>query len=524
MTTTKKYFNTTGLCFPKEHYMADPLRGLKDEIYSIIEKKQYFTIHAPRQTGKTTLLHALAKQINKDGVYISVIFSVENAGYESIGVPEAMMIIVKALYKDASKFILKTEMPPNPEKYKQDSGTLFDYLTDWSRSQKKQIVLLIDEIDSLYDDVLVSILRQLRNGFQSRPKYFPSSIALVGLRDVREYKMKVRSDSRSLGSGSPFNIKAKSMLIERFSREEIKNLYAQHTKATGQVFSDIIIDQIYALTGGQPWLANAIANEIIVEILKDDYSKKITLDIVNQAKENLILRRDTHLDSLMDKLKEDRVKRIVVAIINGDNVFFDSYSDDLLYTMDLGIVIKTEDKKITFSNNIYKEIVPRVLNHQLQDNIESKIEQSWYIKQDGTLDMDKLLKAFQEFYRENSEHWIDMFYYKEAGQQLLLMAFLQRVLNGGGKIDREMAVGRGRTDLLIEFKKEKFVLELKLKHKSNVLAEGLEQLSKYLDTLNLNKGYLIIFEKKPSSKVSWRKRIKWSKKKYDGKEIIVCEM
>jgi len=336
--------------------------------------------------------------------------------------------------------------------------------------------------------------------------------------------MKVRQDSRSLGSGSPFNIKAKSMLIERFSREEIKNLYAQHTKATGQVFSDIIIDQIYALTGGQPWLANAIANEIIVEILKDDYSKKITLDIVNQAKENLILRRDTHLDSLMDKLKEDRVKRMVTTIINGEDIMFDSFNDDLLYVMDLGIIIKREDKKIVFSNKIYGEIVPRILNNRFQTNIEQKVEQSWYIKKDGTLDMDKLLKAFQEFYRKHSEHWIDMFYYKEAGQQLLLMAFLQRVLNGGGRIDREMAVGRGRTDLLIEFKKEKFVLELKLKHKPSAKEKGLKQLSKYLDTLGMSKGYLIIFELKPSKKVSWRKRIKWSKKKYDGKEIIVCEM
>ena len=523
MKNTKYRFNTTGLCRPELHYMVNPLRGLKDPIYRIIEGEEYFAIHAPRQTGKTTLLHALAKQLNKERKYISVVFSVESAGYESITEHDANIKIIDSLYGSCTQFLEKKYFPKEVNKFKQNL-TLQNYLSDWSRSQKKPIVLLIDEIDSLYDDVLVSILRQLRNGFQGRPDSFPSSIALVGLRDVREYKMKVRSGSRSLGSGSPFNIKAESILIERFSRNDINDLYSQYTKETGQVFTDAIINRIYELTGGQPWLTNSIANEIVVKILKNDYSKKITNDIVEQAKENLILRRDTHLDSLMDKLKEDRIKRIVSAIINGEDVLFDNYSDDLLYTMDLGIVRKTEDKKITFSNKIYAEIIPRVLNHQLQDNIENKTEQSWYLKEDGTLDMDKLLKAFQEFYRENSEHWIDMFYYKEAGQQLLLMAFLQRVINGGGRIDREMAIGRGRTDLLIEFKKEKFVLELKLKHRPDAKQKGLDQISQYLDTLGLSKGYLIIFELKSSSKISWRKRIKWSKKKHQDKEIIVIEM
>ena len=133
--TPTKYFNTTGLCNPIDHYMVDPIRGLKDEIYDLIKKKQYFTIHAPRQTGKTTLLHALARQINKEAEYISVVFSVEQAGYESISEQDANWRIINSLYEECTKSLDKKYFPQNPQNYK--DLNLKTYLTDWSRSQKK---------------------------------------------------------------------------------------------------------------------------------------------------------------------------------------------------------------------------------------------------------------------------------------------------------------------------------------------------------------------------------------------------
>ncbi|KJJ85476.1 ATPase domain protein, prokaryote domain protein [Candidatus Omnitrophus magneticus] len=517
---SKRYFNTTGFCMPERHYMIDPLRNQKI-IFDLIEKTQYFTIHAPRQTGKTTLLHELAHRLNKEGNYISVVFSVESAGYRSITEETANKKIINSLYSSSGQYLNKKNCPIPPEKYTKDL-TLENYLIDWAISQTKPIVLLLDEIDSLYDDVLVSVLRQLRNGFQGRPKQFPSTIALVGLRDVRDYKLKVRPDEASLGSGSPFNIKAKSILLGTFTKEEITELYSQHTKDTGQIFSKEVVDRIYELTGGQPWLVNAIANEIVVEILNEDYTKKITLAHAEEAKENLIARRDTHLDSLLDKLKEPRVKNIVSAIINGDGVLFDNYDDSLLYCRDLGII--SETKPIRIANEIYREIIPRVLNRNLQDSIEEEGETKWYIKPNGKLDMDKLLKAFQAFYRENSEMWLEKFDYKEAGPHLLLMAFLQRVINGGGRINREMAVGTGRTDLLIEFNGDKFVLELKLNRLPSTKQKGLDQISRYLDTLGMTKGYLILFEIKPSSIIPWETRVKWETLSHQNKEITIVEM
>jgi len=521
----KRFFNVTGLCNPERHYMVDPLRGLNNTILELIQNEYYFTIHAPRQTGKTTLLRALMDQINAGGNRICLYFSVETAGYRSITVDDANKNINRAIVESAKSFLPEEYWPKHFDKAGEMSFK--DFVTQWTRDLPKALVLLIDEIDSLYDDVLISVLRQLRDGFQFRPGAFPSSVALVGLRDVREYKEKVRDNDKSIGSGSPFNVKAKSLTISNFSRLQIAGLLQQYTDEGGQVFDDEIIDLIYLLTGGQPWLVNALANEITVEILLRDTSKPVTIEIVNQAKENLIMRRDTHLDSLIDKLLDARIRPIVDAVISGADVMYDNFNDNLQYAVDLGIIQKS-GSGIMISNDIYKEIIPRVLNLSFMANIIPKVSPQWFIKPDGHLDMDALLREFQDFYREHSESWLDGFSYHESGKQLLLMAFLQRIVNGGGSIAREMAVGRGRTDLVIEFNGDIFVLELKIKRPNLNMERAYKQLFHYLDQLNQPHGYLILFELKNSSILSWEERIKWTEFTYESlgskKQFSIVEM
>ncbi|MEI6048513.1 MAG: ATP-binding protein [Bacteroidota bacterium] len=523
----KRFFNVTGLCNPKDHFMVDPLRGLDETIVRLIDNKYYFTIHAPRQTGKTTLLRALMDQINTDGNRICLYFSVETAGYRSISINDANKNINRAIVESAKSFLPVEYLPKHSDMAGEMSFK--DFVSQWTRELPKTMILLIDEIDSLYDDVLVSVLRQLRDGFQFRPEAFPSSVALVGLRDVREYKEKVRDKDLSIGSGSPFNIKAKSLTISNFSHHQIAGLLQQYTDEGGQVFDDAIIDLIYLLTGGQPWLVNALANEITVEILSKDTSKPITVEIVNQAKENLILRRDTHLDSLIDKLLNPRVRPIIDAILSGADIQYNEFNDDLKYVEDLGIVVKDIKKDgVKISNQIYNEIIPRVLNSNLQDLMIPKVSPQWFIKSDGHLDMDALLREFQDFYREHSESWLDTFSYHESGKQLLLMAFLQRIVNGGGSIAREMAVGRGRTDLVIEFNGDCFVLELKIKRSNTNMERTYKQLFHYIDQLNKTHGYLILFELRNSGILPWEERIKWTEVEYESlgvkKQFSVVEM
>ncbi|HLP61772.1 MAG TPA: ATP-binding protein [Candidatus Deferrimicrobium sp.] len=504
-----KFFNTAGPCTPDKHYMVEPLTRLTD-IEGLINNELYFMIHAPRQSGKTTYLHALTRKLNSEGKYIALVVSFEEAGYKSITVKEANEALIDCVYRAALKQIPEAERPK-----KDNARNLKVYLEDWCESQEKPIVLLIDEVDALLDDVLIAMLRQLRDGYQNRPKYFPSSIALVGLRDIRDYKAQVKEGRKSLGTASPFNIKSDSLVLNNFKKEEVFELLDQHTRTTGQEFPVEAKEEIYRLANGQPWLTNALARQIVEKILKNDYSQKITLEIVTQAKKELILRRDTHLDSLIDKLNEDRVKKIVQAIINGDFVIFDKLDDAISYVRDLGIVSQTSPLK--FANPIYAEIIPRVMALSFQDSLPEEIEQSRFVDQNGALDMEKLLKSFQVFYRRNSEAMLNRFEYKESAHHLLLMAFLQRIVNGG-EIIREMAVGNGRLDMLVKFKNQEFALEIKIKRDNISIEEGKEQLSNYLDRLGLAEGYLVIFD---PGKKKWEQKIYYKDITYNNKKLIM---
>jgi len=199
----------------------------------------------------------------------------------------------------------------------------------------------------------------------------------------------------------------------------------------------------------------------------------------------------------------------------------DSLNDDLAYVQDLGLI--TRKPPIGFANPIYQEIIPRVLSYDRQISIPQDYvaNEAWYIKT-GRLDMDALLKAFQQFYRENSEAWLEKFDFREVGRQLLLMAFLQRIVNGGGRIEREMAVGNGRSDLVVYFGGDCFVLELKLRRCPQDEERGLGQLAAYLDKLGEGRGYLVLFELDAAK--SWEERLRWEERQQDGNSLTLVGM
>jgi hypothetical protein len=508
-----KFFNTAGLCIPGDHYMVNPLKRLR-EVERTIEKKLYFTIHAPRQTGKTTYLYALAGKLNAEEKYTALVVSFERAGVGSMTVDVANGTVINAIYNASIRQLEEKYRPENPKG--KSFPDLYNYLHTWCTSQEKPIVLFIDEIDALIDDVLVSILRQLRDGYQARPKHFPSSVVLVGLRDVRDYKAKIREDQKSMGTASPFNIKSESLLLKNFTKEEVYELLEQHTAETGQVFPEEAKEEIFYLSDGQPWLTNALANQIVSGILEDDYSREITPDLVSAAKNRLILRRDTHLDSLIDKLKEERVKSIVQAIINGDDLASDSLNENITYIRDLGIV--SQESPLRFANPIYAEIIPRIMASGFQESLPMEIATPFFLDKNNEIDMKKIMEAFQEFYRENAESWLERFAFKESAHHLLMMAFLQRIVNAGGEITREMAVGNGRVDLLVKYNRQRIAIELKIKRHNLSLEKAKHQLSNYLDRLGLKEGYLVIFD---PGQGEWQDKLYYNETEYNDKKIIM---
>lgn len=507
-----RFFNTAGPVRPDEHYFV-PHRLDLSEVFDLIERKQYFVLHAPRQSGKTTAIKEIIRIINDMGKYNALYINIENAQAARNNAKEALLTIIEGL-----RCALKDNFANEEETltYFDDIvnqrvpltlNALQSALTFWAKHSAKPIVLFIDEIDSLVGDSLLSTLRQIRSGYIERPISFPQSICLIGLRDVRDYKIWSEESGVYVSTSSPFNIKAKSLLLSNFSKEEVAELYTQHTKETGQLFDNEAIEYAFHLTQGQPWLVNALAFESAFVKVKDR-TQIITKAVIEESKNELIKRRDTHLDSLIDKLREDRVRPVIDAIINGDSDTISLPSDSVQYVRDLGLI---KFQRMEIANPIYQEIIPRELTAIPSEGLGEKfVLRPGYVRKDRSLDMTALLKAFTEFYRENSAIWLEKFDYKESGPHLLLMAFLQRIINGGGTIWREYALGRARVDLLIQWQKQRIVLELKVKQSKSTLAEGLEQTIKYMDSSQATEGHLLIFDRDPSK--TWKEKQHRSKK------------
>ena len=536
MAIVPKFFNTAGPIQPDIHYNVDPLKRIDlDEIMDLIEQRKYFILHAPRQTGKTTCLLALRDYLNEQGDYIAVYANVEAGQASRNNIEEVVKGVCQRIANEL-RLVLGNRLPNDIYKEVANESSynelLTSFLSQLSAALPRPLVLFIDEIDALIGDSLVSVLRQIRSGYASRPQHFPISIVLCGVRDVRDYRI-VLSNQDIITGGSAFNIKAESLRLGNFSKEEIHKLYMQHTAATGQVFDEACFPLIWEATEGQPWLVNALGYEVTMKMKENrDRSIRIIPEMIYRAQERIIYRRDTHIDILIDKLREERVRSVIAPMLANEDGEVEQHlkEDDIQYVIDLGLIVR--GKPLRIANAIYKEIIPRELTWARQQTL---IQQSaWYMNPDNSINMVKLLTDFQQFFRENADAWIERFDYKESGPQLLLQAFLQRVVNGGGYIDREYGLGRGRTDLLITKPLtdqyggpfQRIVLELKIL-RSNIeetIQKGLEQTAGYMDKCGgtINEGHFILFDRNPGR--SWEEKIWHRTENFNGRTIEVWGM
>ena len=500
-----RFFNTAGPIDAELHYHVPPLSRLDvDEILLLMRQRKYFILHAPRQTGKTSALLTLRGRLNEAGEFRCVYVNVEvgQAARERVG--EGMRAILSALARAARHALddgFVGEVWPAILDQVGPNDALGEVLSRWAEADAKPLVLMIDEIDTLVGDTLISVLRQLRAGYPERPRRFPQSVILCGVRDVRDYRIRSSAERAIIVGGSAFNIRAESLRMSGFSRREVESLLAQHTAESGQTFTDDARGAIWELTQGQPWLVNALAYEACFKSKAGrDRSRPISADAIHDAREQLILRRETHLDQLTDQLQEERVRRVIEPLLSGSHARESILIDDIQYVRDLGLLAL--DRPLRIANPMYREVIPRELTYTTQETVIHH-DPAWYVGEDGSLRTDSLLAGFQGFFREHSEHWVERFQYKEAGPQLLLQAFLQRVVNSGGRIEREYGLGRMRTDLLIVWPlpgagvQQKTVIECKVLHGGldETLRAGLRQTRAYMDRCGAAEGHLVIFDR-----------------------------
>jgi hypothetical protein len=507
-----RWFNISGPCNSDDHYILSPTVRLPS-LERLIKQRSYFIIHAPRQTGKTTAILALAEQITENKQYCAVTLSVEvgNAFNNDIGAAE---LAILDTWRDTIAIRLPADLQPPDWAYGSPGQRIRSSLQVWAQNCPRPIILFIDEIDSLENQVLISVLRQLRDGYTNRPKNFPSSIGLIGLRDLRDYKVAsggsetvarvgfrpgklLNPKGDRLNTASPFNIKDRSLTMRDFNVAEVAELYQQHTEDTGQVFTPEAVEIAFDLTQGQPWLVNSLAKEIVEELVTDT-QEAITVEHIHQAKEILIARRDTHLDSLAERLNETRIKAIIEPMLAGlelGNV----PADDIQFVLDLGLCKINPQGGLVIANPIYREVLPRVLTVTPMASLPT-IVPTWLTKE-GELDVDALLEAFIDFWRQHGEPLLVTTSYHEIAPHIVLMSFLHRVVNGGGTLEREYAIGTGRMDLCLRYKQVTLGIEVKVWRDKvkDPEAQGLDQLDVYLAKIKADYGWLFVFDRRKNA-------------------------
>jgi type II secretory pathway predicted ATPase ExeA len=482
------------------------------EARTLAESKKYFVIHSARQSGKTTLLRALTGKIHTEGKFYALYCSLE-AVQGIVSLEDGMSAVLLAI---------KQALDWSPEEPLRNGLTSFSAagpsiavsqaLTALCAALKKPLIIFFDEADCLSGQVLISFLRQLRNGYVNRDVApFPWSVSLIGMRDIRDFKAQVRPESDTLGSASPFNIVTKALTLSNFTQEQIAALYRQHTEAAGQLFEERAVERSFYWSEGQPWLVNALARQAVDDDLAGDCGITVTADHIDAAAEAVMRCRDTHIDSLLERLKEPRVRKVMEPVLYGGKAEVDPLADDTKFCLDLGLVVRTPAGALRPANPIYRDIMARTLNYKTQVDLPESLMHRWM---DGrNLDMSALLKEFQQFWRENSAMWIERYDYKEAAPHLILQAFLQRVTNGGAQIVREFALGTGRVDVCVRYAGKAYPLELKLAS-PKARIQGLEQLEKYMAACGATEGWLVIFDRDQSK--DWGEKITWATEKLPG--------
>ena len=502
-----RFFNTTGPCNPEKHYMLSPEERLVGaQLSRYIKDELFWVLHAPRQTGKTTFLQSWMREINSGGEQVACYVSVERC-QGVINPKNAIPAICEAIKMYAEIYGLSV-----PETINDPLSALGYTLADWAKKvAPRPLVVLFDEVDVLAGETMISFLRQLRGGFAARGVgKFPVSIALVGMLDLKDYITKTK-DGVAPNPGSPFNIKADSAQLANFSENDIARLFAQRTEETGQLITPEALKYVYEQSNGQPWIVNSLFGRATLRILDEKSTETVTIDHIREAREQMVMARETHLDALAYRLEDARIRKVVEALMTGSDDTTMLQGEPFRLCSDLGLIARTP-KGWTIANPIYREVIAREITFSSQEMMPAP-EWRWQ-NEDGSLNMDALMKEFQKFWRKNSQIWESRSDYTEAFPHLLLMAFLQRVTNGGGYIEREYAAGRGRMDLALLFNNKWYIIEIKLIRDHNspetIREEGLEQIIRYRDTVDANApSYLVIFDRREISKsIPWEEKLK----------------
>jgi hypothetical protein len=496
----EKEFNVTGTCIPEMHYMVDTSNKI-DLVIKLIEKGKYFVINRPRQYGKTTTLYMLERTFAKKEDYLVISISFEGIGDLVFESEERFARAFIGIIADSLFF--QSESLANyleDEKYNLKSfNELSRFLTKFIRKTNKKVILLIDEVDkSSNNQLFLSFLGMLRNKYLLRntgKDVTFHSVILAGVHDVKSLKAKIRPDEEQKYN-SPWNIATDFDVDMSFSKEEIITMIDEYCRCNKITMdTEAISNELHFFTSGYPYLVSRIC-KIVDEKINKGCKKAWTIDDIRNAVKIINEEVNTLFESIVKNLENSNelyelVKRI---LIDSEQIVFNPLDPLISIGLTYGLLKKGKEG-LEISNKIFEEIIYSYMISKIRTsskNISLYNNKSSFINENGQLNIEKVLKRFMQFMKEQYSSKDNQFLEQQG--RLLFLAFIKPIINGTGFEFKEVQVSEEkRLDVVITYNNYKYIIELKIWRGAKYHEEGINQLCDYLEIQSLEKGYLVIF-------------------------------
>jgi len=492
----KRIFEDSGTVDSKMSYhveLENVVNTKNQDIKTMVDMGRYFSIFAPRQSGKTTFFKGFSSKLEKDPAYVSIFLSFQ--AYKNVDRQRFYQLIQKEVYNQLINRLNAVNCSKRDAvKVCLDSHNLTDHISLSELFEElnriiefKKIVIFIDEFDGIPINELenfLTTLRELYQKYKERTDKALYSVGLVGIRNITKL---------IVGGVSPFNI-ADQVKLPPFTLKNVRDLYAQYTEETNQVFTEESVKKVFDETAGQPWLVNRLGTILTVDI-KPQTTDPITAEDVEKAVEILLYEENSHFDNISEKAKQYK-ETFINIVFDGVEYIPGDEEQSLLLTHGL---IKAEGKNIRVSNPVYKKRFTKTFFRESGAIVDVSVR--GYFRPDGLLNMEAILSDFEEYIMQIG---VNAFYasqkpYEKTGQFLLTAWLYQFVEQGKGELSFEVSTGLGRIDILLIYQGRKYIVETKINRSSfeRTAGKAIDQLcSKYLLTERANEGYVVIFDPK----------------------------
>jgi len=469
-----KYFNTSGPNIPDEHYTVRRT-ALIEQGLDLVLKKRYFTIWAPRQTGKSTYFRQLAEDLKTNG-YKPVYFSVE--GFDDYSAADMFDSFCREMRRQSG-------IDKKIETFKEFEQFI-------NEKEKDKLVLIVDEIEDLNSKIFSQFLHTIRNLYHNRNEHCLHSTVLVGVTNI----LGIVADN-----ASPFNI-ADNLEVPYLTSDETTSLLEMHEKDTNQIFDKTTKEKIINITANQPGLVNGFANRLVTT-----NPEKEVLTIANYLKvEKWYLREviDKNIENIVSKA--DKYRKFVERLLFTENkISFDISRKEIKFLYTQGVIRKDEDDNVDIWVPVYKKKLFAVFYPY--SNGESKLffrntDADDLLDKEDNLDFDEIINNYKSYvkkrgfsyFREKDKESGEYLSLKESALAYSFETYIQTlVVMLDGKSYLEPHIGLGRSDLIINIENKEYVIEFKIFRDSVRFKKGKNQVAYYASSLGLNEAVYLVF-------------------------------